>query len=189
MLLVWFDWVAVHLIPLPWRGGRRKPDGVVRPLAQTAFASPPPPPACGVPLHGRGIRNGGVCKEAAKRKALNLQHKPKPKSVFGIFLRLLRNLCALCVLPRIQHGAQPQRKAFTPTPNPFLVFSLRTLRNLCALCVRLPYPRIPATCLLPPPRRGFCGCSPAAFWLCQQPVAKPYRGTAPQFPHAARQPL
>ena len=102
LLLVWFDWVAVHLIPLPWRGGRRSLTGWFYPLAQASFAPPPPPPpACGVPLHGRGIRNGGVCKKAAKRKALNLQHKPKPKPIFGIFLRPLRNLCVLCVRPRI----------------------------------------------------------------------------------------
>ena len=35
--------------------------------------------------------------------------------------------------------AAAKRQAFTPTPNPFLVFSLRPLRNFCALCVR---PRI-----------------------------------------------
>ena len=62
-----------------------------------------PPPACGVPLHGRGIGNGWAFNWQARRgNAARRQQSAKPlpqtKPIFGISLRPLRNLCALCVL-------------------------------------------------------------------------------------------
>ena len=80
-------------------GWQAQPDGVVLcPLAQALFIHRrQPPPAYGVPLHGRGIGNGGVCnwqalrgnagKDVAKRKAIN---QTQTQTHFWYFL------CVLC---------------------------------------------------------------------------------------------
>ena len=80
--------------------------------------------------------------KAVKRRSA--KHKPtQTQTISGIFLRLLRNLCDLCVFdPRI-----PAKQ------NPFLVF-------FCALCVRLPH-LYPHPCLK---GRGCCRAQGDDYW-------------------------